>query len=209
MADRIEGSSWPTHLAITVGQQVKYYRERPEWRVSAQTLADRTRSLGHELKRSVIANLESGRRGYVTLADMLVLAMALDVPPIALMVPIRADQDAKAVLGGLTDDVWSAVEWIKGAGYPTNIERPWLTDTRGWDEASHPFFIKHLLDMTVSRLIDARADAEDAALSERERKTSLELVKEIRRNAVALQSELVSLGVQAPSYSTLNAILDD
>ena len=82
MATKNDQEEWAERLAASVGRQVKRYRARPELRLSAQALSDRTAQLGHEVKRSVIANLESGRRGTVTLADVFVLAQALMVPPI-------------------------------------------------------------------------------------------------------------------------------
>ena len=55
--------------------------------MSVQKLADVTDELGMPIPRSVLANLESGRRETVTVAEVLVLAAALDVAPIDLICP--------------------------------------------------------------------------------------------------------------------------
>jgi hypothetical protein len=54
---------------------------------SAQWLSDRTHELGYRVSRSVIADLENGRRRYVTTAEVIILALALETAPIALMYP--------------------------------------------------------------------------------------------------------------------------
>ncbi|MBF4568512.1 helix-turn-helix transcriptional regulator [Plantibacter sp. VKM Ac-2880] len=113
MAEKIGDDTWTERIAAQVGQRVKAARESRVPRMSAQSLADSTVRLGHEVKRSVISNLESGRRGTVTLADVLVLAYALDVPPMLLMTPLGTD-DACEVLPGRMESTWDAVEWISG-----------------------------------------------------------------------------------------------
>lgn len=67
-----------------VARQVK--RLRGERGLSAQRLAERCADLGMpELNRSVLANLENGRRPFVTLDELYVLALALNAPPVALL----------------------------------------------------------------------------------------------------------------------------
>lgn len=56
-------------------------------RRSAQWLADKTGELGYQVSRTTISDLENGRRRYVTTAELVVLALALDTAPIALMYP--------------------------------------------------------------------------------------------------------------------------
>lgn len=117
------GEQWAERLATIVGQQVSRYRRELVPRLSAQDLADRTAALGHEVKRSVIANLESGRRGTVTLADVLALAAALGVPPAALAFP----HDATAELELLPDHAVEpivALDWFTGQRPLPHV--PWL-----------------------------------------------------------------------------------
>jgi transcriptional regulator with XRE-family HTH domain len=104
---------WSERLAATVGLRVREYRESLSPKLSAQALADATRDAGHELKRTVIANLESGRRGTVSVADVLVLARVLKVPPALLVVPLGAGQPFEVTPGELTD-AWSAFAWLTG-----------------------------------------------------------------------------------------------
>lgn len=56
--------------------------------MSAQQLADACEKLGAPMPRTVISNLENGRRGAVTVAEVMVLAAALGVPPAALVFPV-------------------------------------------------------------------------------------------------------------------------
>ena len=54
---------------------------------SVRWLADRTQELGSPVSRSVISDLELGRRRYVTVSELIILARALDTAPIALLYP--------------------------------------------------------------------------------------------------------------------------
>ncbi|WP_336879871.1 hypothetical protein [Rhodococcus globerulus] len=117
MAPRTTGETWPERLAADIGGQVKRLRERPEWSISAQTLANLTADLGHEVARSVIANLESGRRANMPLADVLVLAQALRVPPGMLVFPLGRFETVEA-LPGRAVDTSEAVRWWDGQRRP-------------------------------------------------------------------------------------------
>lgn len=87
--------------------------------MSAQQLADRTSELGFPIARSVLANLESGRRETITVPELFVISAALDVPPILLLVPLGR-VDAVEALPDLPISAWNAARWLRGDGlYPT------------------------------------------------------------------------------------------
>lgn len=113
MTTRNEGATWPERVAADVGGQVKRLRERAEWPISAQKLANITADLGHEVKRSVIANMESGRRANVPLVDVLVLAQALRVPPALIVFPLGHFETVEP-LPGEHVDTSEAVRWWDG-----------------------------------------------------------------------------------------------
>src|SRR4051794_30252810 len=73
-----------------VAARVKQLRK--EQGLSAQKLADRCAEAGGRdlATRSVIANLESGRRDTVSIDEVFVLAFALNVAPVHLVIPTDA-----------------------------------------------------------------------------------------------------------------------
>lgn len=90
--------------------------------MSAQALADRCAELGlPSLKRQAITNLENSRRGMVTVEELLVLAAALDAPPLELLRPSADDE--LAVTPDLAVDAERLVLWFAGElparGLPT------------------------------------------------------------------------------------------
>lgn len=85
-------------------------------RLSAQGLADRCAELGHPLDRSVIAKLEKGIRQTVSVADLLVLAKALDLPPLALVFPVGYEEEAE-VLPGRKEHPVTGLRWASGEGF--------------------------------------------------------------------------------------------
>ena len=73
--------------AAVVRDRVKELRERRGW--SAAKLAELcAENEMPNLNRDVIANLESGRRPNVTIDEVLVLALVLDVAPVNLFIPV-------------------------------------------------------------------------------------------------------------------------
>lgn len=118
---------WPKRLTKVIAGQVQ--RTRAERKMSAQQLADATAALGHAVPRSVIANLESGRRDVVSVAELLVLARALEVPPLLLVFPIGSASTVE-VLPGVHAPTWPVARWFTGEGrFPTR------TPDGGWEPA--------------------------------------------------------------------------
>jgi hypothetical protein len=81
--------------------------------MSAQKLADRCSELGLSVPRAVIANLENGHRDSVTVAELLVLAAALEVPPAELFFPFGESLAAEFLPGGRAGLV-DAARWLGG-----------------------------------------------------------------------------------------------
>lgn len=81
--------------------------------MSAQQLSDECKRLGAPIPRTVLSNLENGRRGNVTVAELLVLARALKVPPGALVFPVGYVEKVQP-LPEITAEPLDAVDWLAG-----------------------------------------------------------------------------------------------
>lgn len=104
---------WGERLATSVAGRVRQARQ--DRRISAQQLADRCAELGYPIRRSVIANFESGRRTALGFAELLVFAAALEVAPSTLVFPLDRD-DEMELLPGLEAPAWKAARWFTGHG---------------------------------------------------------------------------------------------
>src|SRR5262245_48140302 len=82
--EEVPPRNWEEEQAWRVGVEIRQRRGKGR---SAQWLSNRTKELGHEVKRAVISDLEVGRRRYVTTAELIMVARALDTAPLALMYP--------------------------------------------------------------------------------------------------------------------------
>lgn len=144
---------WAAEVVALIAGSVRHYRKRR--RMSAQQVADACRELGHDIPRSVIANLENGRRDSVSLAEWLTLAAALRVPPLLLLFPLgRAERTE--VLPDVETSPWLALQWAETGQLP-GLEPP-FTD----DAITIPKFREHV------ELVNAWADARHKALRARE-----------------------------------------
>ncbi|MET8765820.1 helix-turn-helix transcriptional regulator [Streptomyces sp. NPDC004658] len=102
---------WSVRLALSVAREVRRHRQAQG--LSAQQLSDRCSELGMPIQRSVLANLESGRRTTVTIAEVLVLAAALNVPPALLVFPVGRAEEVE-MLPGFQAETLEAVDWFAG-----------------------------------------------------------------------------------------------
>lgn len=100
---------WAEEQAYNVALEIRRLRGK----LSAQKLSDRTKKLGHEVTRAVLSDLENGRRRHVTVAELTVLARALNTTPVALLYPDPLDGETR-MLPGIRAGQRFAVQWFSG-----------------------------------------------------------------------------------------------
>ena len=103
---------WGRQLVAGVAEQVRMYRKVR--RMSAQKLADRCAELGYPIPRSVLANIENGRRDSISTAELRVIAAALEVAPALLEIPLGHVPTVE-VLPDVDVDSWQAWQWFTGS----------------------------------------------------------------------------------------------
>lgn len=96
--------------------------------MSAQKVSDRTADLGQTVSRSTIADIENGRRRYITVAELLLLAYALNTTPVALTYPGPYDGTVE-VLPDTRLPALAAARWFGG----TLAKPPDWTDGDAYD----------------------------------------------------------------------------
>jgi transcriptional regulator with XRE-family HTH domain len=140
--------------------------------MSAQQLADRTEELGMPIPRSVLANLESGRRDTVSVAEILVLAAALNVAPIELICPVGYDKEIE-LLPGRSLDPLGATRWFTGELKLDLGEAPPVLRQPGTAEQSSTYLVEYH-DQLISRLRVQEAEAAKAAADTASAQAALE-----------------------------------
>lgn len=98
---------WGEEQAHRIAGVIKQHRRSAQW------LADETRKMGFEVTRTVIADLENGRRRYVTTAELLIFAQALRMTPVALLYPGPYDLSIQLLPQVRTSEIWAA-QWFSG-----------------------------------------------------------------------------------------------
>jgi len=109
--------------------------KRARGKRSAQWLADRTAELGYPITRAQIANYESGRKQSLDIAELIVVAAALDMSPVTLVYPGPYEQGIE-LLPGVEASEFEAAQWFSGLGYWWVIagsdDEAWRTAGRAW-----------------------------------------------------------------------------
>ncbi|BCI84164.1 hypothetical protein MTY66_57890 [Mycolicibacterium sp. TY66] len=147
---------WAEQQAYRISLEIKRLRgER-----SAQWIADRTQRIGYPITRTVISDLEVGRRRYVTTAELIVLAQALDTAPISLLYPGPYEEEVEALPGDSFDQLTAVAQFCgfahrhEGADEDEQIE--------SWKRYDHNMACLRIareiadLELTKTRLMKAR-----------------------------------------------------
>ena len=104
--------AWELKVAGRVGQAVKARRDALG--MTAKRLAERTTELGYPISRVAISKIESNTRvGKLDVAELLILAAALNMPPALLLFPNYPEGEAK-LIPGVDADGHDAVRWLAG-----------------------------------------------------------------------------------------------
>ncbi|MBE1551501.1 transcriptional regulator with XRE-family HTH domain [Mycobacterium sp. OAS707] len=83
--------------------------------LTAAELSRKTAELGFPVTRGTIAKIESNlRSGKIDVAEVLVLAAALDVPPVLLLFPQVASDGGSSVLPNVFTTDAESVRWVSG-----------------------------------------------------------------------------------------------
>lgn len=138
---------WVDQVMATVAGEVRRRRKELGW--SAQDLADRCEEIGHPIPRNVLANMESGRRSNLPLVDVMVLAEALNTPPICLIYPVGYADDVQRLPLQDSTSPMDALRWFTGEE----------TDLGAEDDMLRYFRAHHAAQ---ERLRNARRDEEYA-----------------------------------------------
>lgn len=110
-----------------VAGEVRRLRGKEQSALSAAKVADRTLDIGFGISRSVVADLETGRKKSIDVPELLVLAAALGVSPAQLVFP-DLPRGKVEVLPGLEQESHDALQWFSGEAGLMKPSSDW-TDT--------------------------------------------------------------------------------
>jgi transcriptional regulator with XRE-family HTH domain len=156
--------------------------------MSMQQLADRTDELGMPIPQSVLANLESGRRETVSVAELLVLAAALDMSPLELMCPVGFDKQIEMLPGHAVDPL-IVRRWITGMlKLDVDGAGAWTMRTPGAAEQGNAQLLEYhdlLIAQLRAREAEAAQAADDLAKSDEAALKTAIVLQEARQAAAA------------------------
>lgn len=104
-------TQWANDLHSRIADAVK--ARRKEIGISAEQLSDKCARLGYPISRSTLANYESGRKRRLDIADLLIIATALDISPLELLFPGDLAAEVE-ILPGETTTTLGAISSFSG-----------------------------------------------------------------------------------------------
>jgi transcriptional regulator with XRE-family HTH domain len=149
-------SGWQARLTQVSADQVRRYRKQRN--MSAQMLSDRCAELGFAIPRPVLSNLENGRREAVSLAELLILAAALEVPPLLLIAPVGLREDLE-ILPTANIPTWDAAKWVTGEHLSSKPDEATVLDYYRAHDATVAAWRKLMQNMAESIAADDERSA--------------------------------------------------
>lgn len=190
---------WPTRTATQVlADRVRRFRDAHGW--SARELALRCTAAGVPLDRSVIANLENGRRVSVSVQELLTLAHVLSIPPVLLFLPVGEDYRVEVTPGVvLAPD--AAVRWFCGEAMMPGDPNPGI-----WQRFARPLHLYRQLDDAHAERWNAESAVRRAdAGSDQDQRDALEAYAVALVNVATVLSAMVEDGMTVPPLKDYNA----
>jgi len=102
---------WPASLTARIARVVKEQRGRRG--MTTNDLSEACEVRGVPIAANTITKIEKGQRDSLRLEEAIVLAHALDLPLVALLIPLEAQADID-LLPNVTIPVWEAAAWVTG-----------------------------------------------------------------------------------------------
>lgn len=174
-------------MADAIGATVR--RRRDELKMSAQGLSDACAELGNPIARNSISNLENGRRSEVGIAELIVIAEALDMPPVELLFGASLMTGDAEYLPGKSTTGWEALRRFTGE----------VSDTARPDPGDRAYSLYRMRMLGQKRDRRAKADSDYQELSARMAETRARLADRDLDDATrrAGEAELARLAVDA------------
>ncbi|NBE51176.1 helix-turn-helix domain-containing protein [Streptomyces boluensis] len=103
---------WSAAFTGRIAQRLRHSRKAAGLTMAEVAQGCAARGLP-ELTEHSLKNLESGRKASISVADVVVLADVMDVPPVTLLFPLGSSATVE-VLPGRELSTWDAVAWFTG-----------------------------------------------------------------------------------------------
>ncbi|MBY6709054.1 helix-turn-helix transcriptional regulator [Rhodococcus sp. BP-241] len=198
---------WSQQIVDRVGKEVRRARTAALPPLSGQALSERTAELGHPISRAVISDLETGRRRGLDVADLIVLAAALQIAPVQLLFP-DLPRGPVNVLPGRPHESHDAMRWFAGESGLFSPSDGWQTKTgepaRVWTrEALAPEIDRVTVTRKWLRAITSMRGAQSQirrALASKETPEQISTLEDLYDDACdradALRKQMAELGME-------------
>jgi transcriptional regulator with XRE-family HTH domain len=141
------------------------------------------------IQRSVIANFENGRRASVGVAELLVFAAVLQIPPVWLIAPMGFESSIE-VLPGDAGDPYAYAFWIGGENAREDEEEE-IYGTNPVPLAADLLFVLQQIEKVRSEIEQIRPIAENAAPELADIEERLAALREEFQASAAAQKQLL------------------
>ncbi|MGW1431863.1 helix-turn-helix domain-containing protein [Streptomyces sp. NPDC002431] len=205
-----EAPEWVDQVMATVAREVRRRRKELHW--SAQDLADKCADIGHPIPRNVIANMESGRRSNLPLVDVMILAEALNTPPICLIYPVGYVDDIQQLPLQSPTSALNALRWFTGEegalGADDDLLRYFRAHHAAEEELAHARFDENYARYNAETAPNADRKAEALRAQARAAETADDAEGRLRRIRAFIREEGVTPPWLVPSLADVIDPLD-
>lgn len=137
----MQSPGWSYELTRQIGRGI----DRARRGRSDQWIADRTAQLGHALSRTAVSEYRRGVRKSIAVPDWLVIAAALEVPPVTLLFPGLPNGRVVLLPHTVGPAAFDALQWVCGerGTYPEGADYPVTSDGGDVDVDDCPTWLEY------------------------------------------------------------------
>ncbi|TFD48718.1 XRE family transcriptional regulator [Cryobacterium sp. Hh11] len=140
-------------LPYDPGAKIAKYRKK--LKLTAEEVAEKA---GFGLTRSIVANLENGRKDDITVRQLIAIAFVLQVSPATLVFDVRKPYHQMVLTGGENFEasvaVWAARDWFGGLVDPELLHASVNGEPYDGQAKSGDHWIEQLITETLHRRMD-------------------------------------------------------
>ncbi|WP_139812926.1 helix-turn-helix domain-containing protein [Prescottella equi] len=145
------GKAWAAGWAKSVGAEIQKHRKQRG--LTVQRLSEKCSELHYPIPRSTLTNLEVGRKESLVVQELVVIATALNVPPVQLLFPGLMTEQCEFLPGQYTT-AWDALKQFTGEdGLPDAASMR--------DQPGYHLSLMRQIDYNAAQIMKTRARIED------------------------------------------------
>lgn len=182
--------AWTTRIAEAINSQ------RQALGLSAQDISDRCTALGYPITRPAVSRIYTGKKKFISVQEVIVLAEALELPPLLLLFPLARAGEPIDYLPGIEKELFIALRRFTGESWGADQQIPATLGINGEQHGDSDLRILRFLVRLELNAVEIQAREVNGWDSDEEKQVDLDRFDRTIRRAIRLRDDLELEGIR-------------